>query len=157
MEIFYNQNGFQFDYSFEVGLCMEFTIPPLARTSPPSTTIFAPLTWELALLDKNTTKPAISSAFPNLKLGFCAASNSAPPLKSNSPFAILLGKKPGDIELTRTCRGPNSTARFLVRWIAAAFDAEYPKVAFFPRVPTPIPATEAVMITLEGSSMEPFF
>jgi len=41
--------------------------------------------------------------------------------------------------------------------MTAAFDAEYPKVAFFPRLPTPIPATDAVIITLEGSSTVPLF
>lgn len=133
------------------------TIPPLAHTSPPSTVIVAPLICELALLDKNTTSPAISSAFPSLLLGLLAAKASAPPLKSSNPFAIFEGKNPGAIEFTRICLGPNSTAKFLARWMTAALDAEYPKVAFFPKDPTPIPATDAVMMTRDGSSMLPFF
>jgi hypothetical protein len=132
-------------------------MPPLAHTSPPSTVTVAPLICELALLDKNTTNSAISSGFPNLLLGSFAAISSAPPLSSNNPEAIFEGKNPGAIAFTRICLGPNSTARFLVRWITAAFEAEYPNVAFFPREPTPIPATEAVIMTLDGSSIEPFF
>lgn len=41
--------------------------------------------------------------------------------------------------------------------MTAALEAEYPNVAFFPRVPTPIPATEAVIMTRDGSSIDPFF
>jgi hypothetical protein len=137
--------------------CIASTIPPLAHTSPPSTVIVAPLMCELALLLKNTTKPAISSGFPNLLLGFLAASVSMPPVRLISPLAILLGKNPGAIALTKICLGPSSTARFFARWITAAFDAEYEKVAFLPRLPTPIPATEAVIITLDGSSIVPCF
>lgn len=59
--------------------------------------------------------------------------------------------------LTRICLGPSSTARFLAKWMTAALEAEYPKVAFAPRVPTPMPATEAVMMTRDGSAIEPFF
>jgi hypothetical protein len=53
--------------------------------------------------------------------------------------------------------GPSSTAKFLVRWITAAFEAEYPKVALSPREPIPIPATDAVMMTLDGSSIVALF
>lgn len=41
-----------------------------------------------------------------------------------------------------------------MRCIAAAFEAEYPKVAFSPREPIPRPAMEAVTITREGDSRE---
>jgi hypothetical protein len=74
-----------------------------------------------------------------------------------SPDAIFEGKNPGAMALVRMCLGPSSTAKFLARWMTAAFDAEYPNVAFFPRVPTPIPATDAVIMTLDGSSTVPFF
>jgi hypothetical protein len=86
-----------------------------------------------------------------------AANFSCPPDISINPFAILEGKKPGAIAFTRMPRGPSSTARFLVRWMTAALEAEYPNVACLPRVPTPIPATEAVIMTREGSWMEAFF
>jgi hypothetical protein len=145
-------------YSQSLALsCIASTIPPLAHTSPPSTVIVAPLICELALLLKNTTKPAISSGFPSLLLGFFAANSSAPPVKLINPLAILLGKNPGAIALTKICLGPSSTARFFARWITAALEAEYPNVAFLPRLPIPIPATEAVMMTLDGSSIVPFF
>jgi hypothetical protein len=64
---------------------------------------------------------------------------------------MRLGKKPGAIAFTRIPRGPSSTARFFVKWITAAFDAEYPNVALAPSDPTPMPATDAVMITRDGS------
>ena len=38
-----------------------------------------------------------------------------------------------------------------MRWMTAALEAEYPNVALGPSEPTPIPATEAVIITREGS------
>jgi len=41
--------------------------------------------------------------------------------------------------------------------MTAAFEAEYPKVAFSPKLPIPIPATDAVTITLEGSVGVAFF
>ncbi len=37
------------------------------------------------------------------------------------------------------------------------FEAEYPKVAFSPKEPTPRPATEAVTMTRDGSSNVAFF
>lgn len=113
--------------------------------------------WLLALLERKTTRPAISSGLPNLPLGFLAPAASSPPARPISPLAILDGKKPGAIAFVKMCRGPNSTAKFLARWMTAALDAEYPKVAFLPREPTPRPATEAVTMTLEGSCLVAFF
>lgn len=119
---------------------------------PPSSTITPPLLCPPALLHKYTTAPTISSGLPNLPFGFSLAIASSPPCNAINPFAILLGKNPGAIEFTNICLGPRSTARFLAKCIAAAFDAEYPNVACSPRVPVPTPATDAVMITRLGSS-----
>lgn len=127
------------------------------NTLPPSTVTTAPFTWLLALLAKNTTVPAISSGRPSLLFGFASASAFSPPCNSMRPLAIFDGKKPGAMALHRICRGPSSTARFFVRWMTAALEAEYPKVAFSPKEPTPSPATEAVTMTREGSSIVAFF
>ena len=67
------------------------------------------------------------------------------------------GKNPGAMLLQRIFLGPSSTARFRVRWITAAFEAEYPYVPFSPSEPTPRPAIEAVTMTREGSSRVAFF
>lgn len=67
--------------------------------------------------------PAMSSGLPSRLLGLASASISVPPAISIRPLAILEGKKPGEMLLTRMPRGASSTARFLVRWMAAAFDA----------------------------------
>lgn len=93
---------------------------PLDHNAPPSIAIFAPLRWLAALLHKYTTVPAISSGIPSLPLGFCFAISSSPPWSSMRPDAILEGKKPGAMLLQRMCRGPSSTARLRVRWMAAA-------------------------------------
>lgn len=95
---------------------------PLLHNPPPSKVIQAPLTWVAARLDRYTTAPAISSGLPSLPLGFILAIASTPPCLSISPEAILEGKKPGAMLLQRMCRGPNSTARLRVRWIAAAME-----------------------------------
>lgn len=76
--------------------------------------------WLAARLERNTTVPAISSGRPSRPLGFCRAISSAPPLSSIRPEAIFEGKKPGAMLLHRMWRGPSSTARLRVRWIAAA-------------------------------------
>lgn len=93
---------------------------PLDHKAPPSIAIFAPLRWLAALLHRYTTVPAISSGIPSLPLGFCFAISSSPPCSSIKPDAILEGKKPGAMLLQRMWRGPSSTARLRVRWIAAA-------------------------------------
>ena len=82
---------------------------------------------------------------------------SGPPRRSIKPFAIFDGKNPGAMLLTRMCLGPSSTARLRVKCIAAAFEAEYPKVAFSPSEPVPSPATEPVTITREHDSRVALF
>lgn len=96
----------------------------LPRMEPPSMVSTAPLTWLLARLARKTTAPAMSSGRPRRLFGLASASACSPPCSSISPLAILDGKKPGAMALQRMCRGPSSTARFLVRWMAAALEAE---------------------------------
>lgn len=86
---------------------------PLAHIAPPSIAIVAPFTCAPALLARYTTTPAISSGLPSLFIGFAAAMLSLPPLISNKPLLILVGKKPGQMLFTVICLGPSSTARFL--------------------------------------------
>lgn len=95
----------------------------LPQTLPPSITMLAPFRWLDAREDRYTTVPAMSSGFPKRLFGFASASDWTPPVSSINPFAIFVGKKPGEMLLTRMPRGPSSTARFFVRWIAAALDA----------------------------------
>ena len=95
----------------------------LPSTLPPSITMWAPFKWLDALEHRYTTVPAISSGFPSLLFGLASASACVPPVNAIRPFAILVGKKPGAMLLQRIPRGPSSTARFRVRWSAAAFDA----------------------------------
>jgi hypothetical protein len=102
-------------YSFAWSSFIALTMPPLAHTSPPSTVIVAPLMCELALLLRKTTNPAISSGFPSLLLGLLAANCSSPPVRLIRPLAILEGKNPGAIALTKMCLGPSSTAKFFAR------------------------------------------
>lgn len=99
----------------------------------------------------------MSSGLPNLLLGFASARACVPPVKAIKPFAIFVGKKPGAMLLQRMPLGPNSTARLRARWSAAALEALYPGVAFSPRDPIPMPATDAVTSTREGSANEAFF
>jgi len=96
----------------------------LCHNCPPSTGTVAPFTCPLALLAKNTTNPAISSGLPNLPVGFLLANASVPPMASINPFAMRVGKKPGAMELQRMCLGPSSMARWFIRWITAALEAE---------------------------------
>jgi len=96
----------------------------LCHNCPPSTGTVAPFTCPLALLAKNTTNPAISSGLPNLPVGFLLANASGPPMASINPFAMRVGKKPGAMELQRMCLGPSSMARWFIRWITAALEAE---------------------------------
>lgn len=63
---------------------------------------------------------AISSGRPSRPFGCAAASASSPPFLAISPDAIFEGMNPGAMLLQRMCRGPSSTARLRVRWIAAA-------------------------------------
>jgi hypothetical protein len=93
---------------------------PLPQSAPPSRTMLLPLICVAAREERYTTAPAMSSGLPSLPLGCCFAITSAPPWMSIKPDAILEGKKPGDMLLQRMCRGPSSTARLRVRWIAAA-------------------------------------
>jgi hypothetical protein len=99
----------------------------------------------------------MSSGLPSLLLGLASAKACVPPERAINPLAILVGKKPGAMLLQRMPRGPNSTAKLRVRCSAAALEALYPGVAFSPRDPIPMPATEAVTSTREGSSSEAFF
>lgn len=124
---------------------------------PPSKTIVSPLICPPALLLKNTTAAAISSARPTLPFGFALFSASIPPLFSISPFAIFEGKKPGAIPLTRIPLGPSSMARLRARWRTAALLAAYEYAALGPREPMPMPATEPVTMTREGSAWVAFF
>lgn len=71
--------------------------------------------------------------------------------KTAHKHTILLGKKPGAIALHLIFFGPNSTAKLRVRWMTADFEALYDGVPCEPVVPIPTPATEAVVITREGS------
>lgn len=129
----------------------------LAQTLPPSRVMLAPFRWLDALEERYTTAAAISSGLPNRLFGLASAIAFVPPVISIKPLAILEGKKPGAMLLTRMPRGPSSTARLRVRCRAAALEALYPNVACSPREPTPRPAIEAVTITRDGSSSEPFF
>jgi hypothetical protein len=47
-------------------------------------------------------------------------------------------------------------ARLRARWRTAAFDAAYEYAPTFPIEPTPIPATEPVTMTREGSCWDDF-
>ena len=87
----------------------------LAHMLPPSITMFAPLRCAPARLHKYTIVPAISSGSPSFRFGTMAAMFSAPPRISSRPLAILEGKKPGAMLLTRMCRGPSSTAKLRVK------------------------------------------
>ena len=102
---------------------------PLDHRPPPSMVTQAPLIWLAALLAKNTTVPAISSGRPNLPFGFALAISASPPCAAIRPEAILEGKKPGAMLLQRMWRGPSSTARLRVRWIAAAERGEEVSIA----------------------------
>jgi hypothetical protein len=76
-----------------------------------------------------------------------------PPPAPIMPSAILEGKKPGARPLTKMCRGPSSTARLRARCRTAALEAEYEGAALAVRTgPRPMPATEPVTRTREGSS-----
>ena len=87
-------------------------------------------------------------------MGVASASCCVPPDNSIRPFAIFVGKKPGAIALQRIPCGASSTAKLRVMCRAAAFEALYANVAFSPSDPMPIPATEAVTTTREGSERE---
>lgn len=109
------------NYSFD---CSSTSISPRDHKAPPSMAIASPFTCDPARLVKYTTIPAISSGRPNRLMGFALAILSAPPDSANSPLAILLGKKPGQMEFTVMPRGPSSSARLRPRCSTAALLAE---------------------------------
>ena len=99
--------------------------------SPPSTSMFVPVTWLLSALRKKLITFAISCGHAFFLKGTCVASSgSFSAILSLVPFgkmllAIGVAMAPGQIELQRMPCLPYMAAAFLVRATTAAFVGVY--------------------------------
>src|SRR6185369_10944362 len=87
---------------------------------PPSTAMHCPVICRAAFDARKTATPFRSSSPPRRRSGVPLMTRS--PMRSRMPFAIFVGKKPGQIAFTLMPCGPHSEARARVKFTAAPLD-----------------------------------